>query len=398
MTDRTRQSLATLMATAMTLSAVAGVAFVAGTGTVAASQHTPETAPTFNNSGGTVDFRINLPERTDHYPGNHPVHSGSNGHNASIEYFAAGSDAFRELGATEGIWMDFIEVGAPWIDYSECDVTQNTKVFGIDKGNNNEGTKIDQDLVEHRKGSVLGAGGLTITFFDWGDLSGDPPYLSPADAVVAAQGTGSNAGPCLKMTSDPGWYQLRGFTNGTIASECKEEGNSDCEPQTKERRGLNLFSNYVYICECDNEQQARSQLGPPPNEDDGSGSGSGGGDSGDATPTPTQQPATATPTSQPASTPTPTQQPATPTPTQASTRQQNGGDQQSGGNNQQSGGNNQRSGGNQQSGGQGSGQQGGGTGGQVDRGTPTIGEGPGFSAIAALVALLAAALVVGRRD
>jgi hypothetical protein len=32
-------------------------------------------------------------------------------------------------------------------------------------------------------------------------------------------------------------------------------------------RGVNIFSNYVYIGECDSEQEARHDLGPPPSEE-----------------------------------------------------------------------------------------------------------------------------------
>jgi len=374
------------------LAVVAATALaVVGTAPAAADQHEPENAPTFNDANPKVTFEITLPDRTDHYPGDHPVHGGSNGYNASIEYAAAGEEAFADFDAEDGIWIDFIEIGASWIDYSECDATQNTKVFGIDRGNDNDGTQADEDLIEHRKGSTLSAGGLTITFFDWGDLSGDPPYLAPPDAIVAAQGADSNDGPCLKMTSDPGWYRVRAYANGTIASECTEEGNSECEPDDEQWRGVNLNSNYVYICECDSEQEARETLGPPPNEADGSASGSddGGGDGATPTPRPANTP---TPTPEPVGTPTATAPPGTATPARATARdgttQQPAGDQQSGGAQQASR--------DQQAGGQVDAQQPGETQ-RVDRGTPTIAEAPGFSPVAALGALLAGALLGWRR-
>jgi PGF-CTERM protein len=391
MDETSQQYLLTILATALTLSVVGGVAILAGAGTVAADQHNPEDAPTYSTIDGGVNFTIALPEQTDHYPGNHPVHSEQNGYNASIEYFATGERAFTDQNAEEGLWLDFIEVGAEWIDYSQCDATQNTKVFGLDRGSDNQGTNIDEDLIEHRRSSELGAGGLTVTFFDWDDLSGDPPYISPEDAVVAAQGVGSNDGPCLKMTSEPGWYQVRGFTNGTIATGCTEEGDPSCEPENKEFRGVNLLTNYVYICECDGEGAAREQLGPPPNEDPGD------GDSDDA--------ATPTPTPEPETTPTPTPEPET-TPTPTATAEQGGDDQQNDGGQQNDGNNQQNDGGQGNDGGQqndGTNQQNDGGqrndgGGQTARATPTIGEGPGFGPLVALGALLGATLLLDRRD
>jgi PGF-CTERM protein len=380
--DRSTKRLsATLLATTVGLLLIGGVSVLAFSGTVAADQHEPENAPTYATSDGGVNFTIGLPHTTDHYPGNHPVHSEQNGYNASIEYYATAQAALTEQDAEEGAWLDFIEVSADWIDYSECDATQNTKVFGIDRGNNNSGTQTDEDLIEHRRSSTLYAGGLIVQFFDWSDLSGDPPYVSPQDAVVAAQGAGSDDGPCLKMTSETGWYRVDAYTNGTIANQCTEEGNPDCEPDPKEWRGLKLKSNYIYICECDSKDEARNELGRPPDEQDG-----------EATPTPTPEQPDDTPTpteAQPEDTPTPTEaQPDdTPTPTQATTSGGGGG----GGGGEGGGGGGGAQTATQADGG------GGGGGGDAARGTPTISNGPGFTPLVALAALLGAALLVLRR-
>ena len=173
-----------------------------------------------------------------------------------------------------------------------------------DRGNNNSGAKDDESLLEHQSGSDLEAGGLTVYFYNWDALSNGSPYLALDDAIVASQGVGSNDGPCLTMTDEPGWYQIQAYTNGTIATKCTEENADRCEPDDKQWRGLNINSNYVYICECDSEQEAREQLGPPPSED----GGSGGGSETTATPTPDDGgEATATPTPTPESDdPTPT--------------------------------------------------------------------------------------------
>ena len=374
MDGSTKRTSVGLLTVAMVV-LVGGLALVAASGTVAADQHEPENAPTFNTSDGGVNFTINLPHRTDHYPGDHPVHSDQNGYNASIEYFATGQTAFTSQDAEEGLWLDFILVEANWIDYSECDVTGNTKAFGIDRGNDNEGTKTDESLVEHRRESNLRAGGLDVYFYNWEEIQADPPYLSPEDAVVAAQGAGSDQGPCLKMTENPGWYRLQAYTNGTIATECNEEGNSDCEPENKQWRGVNLNSNYVYICECDSEQQAREELGAPPPEG-GSTPTPGGGGEGTATPADDSDEPTPTPTGPPS------------TPTEADGSQGNEGEQQNNQNNQQNNQNNQQNNQNNQQ----NNQQ------NNERTTPTIRDGPGFTPVVALVALLAAALIASRRS
>jgi len=368
----TKRAWAALLAVTLVAVLVGGLALVAASGTVAADQHEPENAPTYETSDGGVNFTINLPERTDHYPGD------QNEANASIEYFAAGEDAFTDQDAEEGLWLDIIIVEASWIDYSECTTSGNTKEFGIDRGNNNSGTASDESLLEHQSGSDLEAGGLTVYFYNWDAAAGGPPYLAPEDAVVAAQGVGSNDGPCLTMTEEPGWYQIEAYTNGTIATKCKEENNNDCEPDDKKWRGVNLRSNYVYICECDSEEEAREELGAPPPERSGTPTPTPtpDGDEPTDTPTPDGDEATDTPTpdngDQPTATPPPDngdQPTATPPP--------NNGDQPTATPPPNNGGPNN----------------------QDNEGTtPTISGGPGFTPILALVALLAAALVVYRRS
>ena len=166
MARSTKQLLRTLLAVLVVVSMVGGATLVAAAGTVAADQHDPENAPTCNTSDGDVEFVVNLPEQTDHYPGDSSVHSEQNGCNASIEYFASVQAPLTE----EGLWLKFLAVEADWIDYSQCGAG-NTKVFGIDRGNDNEGTRSDESLLEHRKGTEFNSDGLDIVFYKWGALS-----------------------------------------------------------------------------------------------------------------------------------------------------------------------------------------------------------------------------------
>ena len=409
MSRSTRQRTTALLVVA-TLVVVGGLAVVVAAGPAAADQHGKDEAPTYNTSDGEVKFRITFPDQTDHYPGNHPVHSEQDGHNASITYFARAGEPIRQQGGEEGIYFDYIELDTTgFIDYSECTTSGNTVEFGIDRGSDNSGFQSDESLLEHREESPLEKDGLRVYFFDWDAFgSGNvPPYFAPRDTVVARQGKGSRDGPCLKMSEEPGWYRVKGYANGTISNKCNDRPkgetdknshpreSSECEPDPKERIGINLRSNYQYICECDSEQEARQKLGPPPNEDGETGDG---GEEQAATPTPT-------PVATSTSTPTPT-----PVPTEADPGG-SGGDDAGGGGGNDAGGNDevdeesgQGAGGNGGGGGGGgqatqTQQQNDGGGGNVpaDRPTPTISDGPGFTPLAALAGLLAAALLVYRR-
>ena len=348
--------------------AVAVVAvFATFTAPVAADGHTKAEADDYTEE---ANFSVNFPHATDHYPGD------QNEQNGSIEYFATGADAVRAETDEEGVYMDFVIIDADWIDYSACDIP-NTAVFGIDRGNNLSGTQIDEDLVQKQKNTDFRDDGITIDFYDWSDFAGDPPYATPQSQIVAAQGAGSQDGTCLTVTSEPGWYQVQGFINGTAADNGR--GTEPSEDAT--RAGINAKSNYLYVCECDSRAEAEEQLGPAP----------GSGDDSGTEPTPTPEPtatpeSTPTPTEAPEETPTPTEPPEeTPPPTDANdmptpteppeeTAAPTATDANNGGG-------------------------GGGGGGNANTGmTPTAGPGSGFGSLAALLSLLASALYLQRRQ
>ncbi|MFQ3318671.1 MAG: PGF-CTERM protein [Natronomonas sp.] len=356
--ERLQQSAAILVATFLVVWLVAAVAGLSGT--VAADKHTYEDAENYTEAG---NFTIEAYAQTDHYPGD------QNKENGSIIYYAKLADIIYEVGGENGTWSDFIIINADWIDYSACD-TENTAVFGIDRNDTYTGTQVDEDLVEHQEKVTFRDDGLTINFLDWNDFGGDPPYFNPrGDEIVANQGGGSNGGTCLTYTSEPGWYTLQGFLNGTEAKAgCTEEGNADCQPpESAEKSGGYMWTRpYFYICECDSREEARDKLGPPPNKE------------GESTPTPTQsgETPTATPTATPAPSETPTATPEpddTPTATAADdTGDDTGEDTPANTETQaQNGGSNT---------------------------TPTVGGGPGFGAILTLTGLLASALLLRRRS
>ena len=241
---------------------LAVVLLAAASGAAAADQHDPDSAPTYDTAEGETNVTVTFPDRTDHYPGDR------NDDNASLEASIAAEGAFADVDAEEGLWLDTVVVRAHWIDFRECFGSRNTGVLGIDRGNDDSGTSVDETLIDHRLRTRYAREAVAVEFYEWdsdGMVGGDPPYLAGEDAVVLAIGNGSNDGPCLTMTDRPGWYQVEAFLNGSIATACTEEGNQDCEPDDEQFRGVTMLSTYVYVCDCDDREQARETLGSPPN-------------------------------------------------------------------------------------------------------------------------------------
>jgi len=141
----------------------------------------------------------------------------------------------------------------------------NSEAFGIDRGNDNPGTEIDESLTPKVKSTTVTENVFKADFYDEGDFGGSPPTFNEGDEFV------NYVTGCIDTPEEPGWYQLQ----STIAGQ---------DGATK------VNSHYFWVCDCANEQAAREKLGPPPSE---------------PTPTPTPTPtATATPTPTPEPTPT----------------------------------------------------------------------------------------------
>ena len=249
--------------------AVAGLVLLAGAAAPAAADH-----------GDIGNLTITLPEASDNQPGD------QNPEGATVRYFFQGADAFESAGAPDGMYVDAIFVESDDIDFSACGVG-NIAAFGLDRGGNNSGTEIDDDLVQHMRSNDFRESGLYLRFYQEEDFGGDPIFINPEDAIRAQQGSGSPDGPCYTMPEEPGWYQVTGYLNGTTP-----EGEYAEESTT---------SHYFYVCDCEDESEARAQLGPPPSEDDSSEQEAS---------TPTPEPETETPTPEPD-----TPEPETETPT-----------------------------------------------------------------------------------
>ncbi|WP_276258709.1 hypothetical protein [Haloglomus litoreum] len=418
--------------TAAILGAVAVIAVVVGvTGGAGAAPSTADAGHGAENG----NYTVNLPFATDHYPRSKNPGGPNNG---SINHYAAGTqELFDEAGASKGVeQLKYLKIDNPDIDFSQCS-TSNTAAFGIDRNSDDPGTKVDIDLLRYMEKNAFNDHSIEVYFYEGDELASPSPNdkggaetgkedgdgnaeMYPDDQIVAHQGYKSGGGPCYGMPTDPGWYQISGFVNGTAFNGNEVE--------------VSLTSHYFYICECQTEKEAYNQLGAPPGQENpyegGSGNtttatatatpeqtataGGGGGDGGgESTPTAT---ATATATATPTATAT-----GTPTATDASGDDGasaggggGGGAGAAGGTATVSatagasaggGGGGGGSGGGG-SGGGGSGGSGGGAGAggaqQAQAGsgpmTPTAGAGPGFGLVAALGGLAAAALLALRRD
>jgi hypothetical protein len=163
--------------------------------------------------------------------------------------------------------VDYVSV--TWVDggFAGCGAS-NAEVFGIDRGNDDPGTEVDQSLFSSIKSTRVNEDEFEADFYDEGDFGGSPPTFNEGDQLVGKTTS------CIDTPGAPGWYQVR----STIASK---NGNFEGK------------SHYFWVCDCANEQAAREQLGPPPSE---------------STPTPTASPtptATVTPTPEPSPTRTP---------------------------------------------------------------------------------------------
>jgi PGF-CTERM protein len=391
------------MQTRLLVTATLVVVAVAVVGGAGASANPGAGATTAHDNGLGANYTVALPNDIDHYPGD------KNTANASIYHLAAAGDVFEETSSPKGLKrMDFLTISNQDINFGSCS-TENTAAFGLDYGNNNSGTNTDEPLLKHRENSQFQDHAIIVDFFGQGSLAGSPVRFNAIDQIVAVQNE------CYTMPSEPGWYQINARVNGT-----------GYDGSYIDSKNLGQFrSHYFYICECDSRSEAENKLGPAPSDDSGGSTSTPTPtptptatptptptpDSGDSSPTPTPDTgggadtatptATPTPTATATPTPTPTPSPtatatATPSPTATATATPSPTATASATASATG-----TATATTTSGGGGGGQQGGqqstpqsGQGPQ----TPTAGAGPGFGVLAALGALLAAGLLVHRRD
>jgi PGF-CTERM protein len=122
----------------------------------------------------------------------------------------------------------------------------DAEVFGIDRGNTHDGYETDESLEENTKTFSAGEDVFRVEFYGEEDF-GPSTHLNNGDAVVSVA-------QCIDNPDEPGWYQISGSMTGVT-----EDG---------ERVTIGGESHYFWICDCENEAEARETLGPPPSEPD----------------------------------------------------------------------------------------------------------------------------------
>jgi len=234
-----RSSLATTARAGLIAGLLALVGLAAGAGIVAGGH------------GG--NFTVAYDGPPDHEPGED---------NASAALLSVNT---RDIGYLEEAAIRYPD-GVP----SKC-FRADVRTLGIDRNDDAGGTTVDEPLLQYTSGTQRSTHEVVIEFYDRDNPTGTSTNLAAGDEFILS------VGDCLQNPEQAGWYRMETQFTG-----------ADVESATQ-------TSHYVWICDCENEQQAREQLGPPPSE-----------------PTPTPA-ATTTSTPTPTPTPTPTTT-ATPTP------------------------------------------------------------------------------------
>lgn len=194
----------------------------------------------------------------------------------TVIHAAATGSWFDGTASPRGIEdLDIVGFYSTDFDASDC-VREDVQPFGVDRGNDDRGTTVDEDLRPLVSEFGAGPNGTLFEFTDDRDLAGRAPPLNASDQFVARHRG------CYRTPRSPGWYRFRFAFSGT--------GYNGSQIDSLGSRPVH--SHYVYVCECRSRSEAESVLGPPPSE--------GGGDrttptvTGTATPAPTRSP---TPTS-----------------------------------------------------------------------------------------------------
>jgi hypothetical protein len=189
----------------------------------------------------------------------------------------------------------------------------SAEVFGIDRGKDNEPYEVDESLYSSVKSFTATEDVFESTFYDEDDF-GESVHLNSGDRIFSVI-------ECPDNPARAGWHQIE--ESSVTGRTADGEVVTYADP-----------SHYFWICDCENEADAREELGPPPAEpaetpvrtataDDGPGPDAAGGPTttetrtsdvagGEETPADSTDVATATRT---AASATPTPAAATRTPT-----------------------------------------------------------------------------------
>lgn len=178
-----------------------------------------------------TNFTLELMEPEDHHPGAENVRSGTIGQ--AGEGVDTDLETLLRLRAvySEGNWQD-------------CG-PGTSEVFGIDRGSDNERYEVDESLEDKIKRFSAGEDEFVTEFNDEDDI-GASTHLNSEDRILSLI-------ECIDNPEEPGWYQI------DVAAVTGR--TADGEEVTFEDP-----SHYFWICECQDEAEAREELGPPPSE------------------------------------------------------------------------------------------------------------------------------------
>lgn len=259
---------------AVALGALLAVALFAGA--ALGDHHTREEAPHYGpDEAGNATFEFL--EQEDHYPGARDV---------DVRYTMKGGDVFEDVGATDGVAADRFVVETDAVDHSDC-ASENVATFAVDRGDDGDRER-DRDLLQHTRQAYYFNDSIVVEFYDYDDFGGDPPVIRAEDRIILELSDDAAGGACADTTEEVGFYSAELFLNGTGPMEAN---------RTDEQYGFTVESEETYVCACEDEEEAREQIGPPP-----------------ASTTQTETPSrTDAPTATATPTPSPTETPATST-------------------------------------------------------------------------------------
>lgn len=337
---------------------VVSMALVGVTGIVIADQHQD------GNEGNGEEIRSAEDNEDPQWPGNFTYKVDDGARQPGQQ--DVGVNLFSE-GFTENFTIHTINVTSPHFSFEDC-TAANTRAFGIDRGNDDPGTLTDDRLLDSYKSINYSEDHIVVEFYrEQQTFGAGPTNISVYDQIVA------RSEGCYDNPEEAGWYRVYGQIFGST--------NGDTETDHLEVD----YSNWVWICDCENRTEAERTLGPAPDNSveaykaPAGGNGTGNGTS--PTPTASTPPSpTASPTVSPTEGGDGDGDTLTPTETEITTFTETGTATGSPTATPTSGGDGD-----------------GDSGVKTRTPSPTDEGGPGFGAVLAVVALLAAAMLALRR-
>lgn len=192
-------------------------------------------------------------------------------------------------------------------DASSCSESE-VRTAGIDRGNNDSGTTVDEDLLpslwefgDYETGPENDPGPVADNGYEYRHatfaqlapedaLASDPVYINTHgiqdEGVLAVE-------DCVTMPDKSGWYRNWLYVNGSVEEIHGEDDEVTVQGETySEGDYIEGWqpSKWYPVCQCDNMVEVEETLGPPPGE------AIEGPEGGTVTPTPDEDESTGTAT------------------------------------------------------------------------------------------------------